>query len=47
MRWLVFIGVAALSVLLLICTPFPMAGKAAPAATRTFDIVMGEGKVVV
>lgn len=47
MRWLVFIGVAALSVLLLIGTPFPTASKAAPAATRTFDIVMGEGKVVV
>jgi hypothetical protein len=47
MRWLVFIGVAALGVLLLTGTPFPMGSKAAPAATRTFDIVLGEGKVVV
>lgn len=47
MRWLAFIGSAVLSALLLIGTPSLTGSAAAPAVTRTFDIVMGEGKVVV
>lgn len=47
MRWLAFIGSAVLSALLLVGTPSLTGSAAAPAATRTYDIVMGEGKVVV
>ncbi len=47
MRWLTFGVVAGLSTVLLVGMAPPSGGVAAPAVTRTFGIVMGEGKVVV
>lgn len=47
MRWLAYVAVAGLSTMLLIGVAPPTGGAAAPTVTRTFDIVLGEGKVVV
>ena len=47
MRWLALALVAGLSVTLVVTMARPTGGGAAPTVTRTFDIVMGEGKVVV